>query len=278
MEAYRPSGRWSPRLLVTTVLASAALAAAAEAGVALFAFVPHWSLSVVIVAGNALVTFVVASLAASTGRSRNATAGAIAGMVVALAGVVGGHAWSYRRTRELVAHGEMTPPGPASFADSFAWRLDRGFAVVARARGGAVPAGRLGGIPMLLGWLFEGLVLVAVGRAAGRSGSTDPYCEACDGPTRRAFAYVPTAPERVARLRAAADPAELAGLRPAPARGGATVIYTLDHCPHCHQGWLTLATRPDKGPREPLQREVPLPAGQAGPMRAAIEAANTRRV
>lgn len=273
MDAYRPSGRFGLRLALTTLIASAVLAASAEAGVALFAFVPHWSLAVVTLAGNALLTFVVASLAASSGRSRNTTAGAVAGVVVALAGVVGGHAWSYRRTLELVARGEMTAPGPASFVDSFAWRLERGYAVVARTRVGGVPAGRLGGVPVLLAWLAEALVLGAVGRAAGRSGSTDPYCEACDGPTRRAFAYVPSAPERVACLRAAAAPAELAALGP-PAPGGTTVVFSLDHCPQCQRGWLTVALRPASGPREVLHRDVPLPAGQAAPLRAAIEAAN----
>jgi hypothetical protein len=276
MDAYQPSGRWSPRILLTTAVAGAAIAGAAEAGVALFAYLPHWSMAIVALAGNAVVTFVVASMAASTGRCRNTTVGAVAGFVVALAGVLGGHAWSYRRAVELAARGEVSAPGPASYVDSFAWRLERGYATVARTRAGSVPAGRLRGIPVLLGWVAEALLLAAVGRAAGRSGATDPYCEACDARTRRAFVYVPSTPELVARARAASEARELTALEASPAAGGPTLIYVLDHCPRCHRGWLTLSAKGESGPRETLHREVTLGPEAAGPLRAAIQAAKKR--
>ena len=257
--------------MLTLLLASAALAAATYGTVALFDAVTAWKIAPLVLGGNALATFFAASLTVSTGRCRNAAVGAAAGVLMALAGVASSHAWSYARAVDFADHveGASRPPGSAGY---FAWRVENGYHLADRhTRFGTRTGGRIAGWPIAVGWLVEALVLVAVGRAAGRSAVSDAYCEACDAPTRRQFAHVPTTPEHVAGLRAARDAADLATLARSTAPSAPTVIYHLDQCPRCQRGWLSVTVRASAdGPREVLHRAIALPADRAAPLAEAL--------
>jgi hypothetical protein len=271
METYRPSGRFSARLVPTLLLASVTLATATYGTVALFDAVTGWKIAPLVLGGNALATFFAASLAVSTGRCRNAAVGAAAGVLTALVGVASSHAWSYARAVDFAdrVEGASRPPG---FAGYFAWRVENGYHVADRhTRFGTRTSGRIAGWSVAVGWLVEALVLVAVGRAAGRGAVGDAYCEACDAPTRRRFAHVPTTPEHVARLRAARDAADLSTLARSTAPGAPTTIYHLDQCPRCQRGWLSVTVRAGAdGPREALHRAVELPADRAASLAEAF--------
>jgi hypothetical protein len=147
--------------------------------------------------------------------------------------------------------------------------MEHGYDLQGRRKlGGGRVALHYKGWPIAAAWLVEALVLIAVGRAAGRGGALDAYCEACDAPTRRHFAHVPTPPEHVARLRAAASADDLAALQRSATPEAPTVIYHLDQCPRCDRGWLSVTVKADpKAPREVIHREVALPPERAKALR-----------